>query len=178
MNTGRKPGQEEAEDKRRLVVEYEFEGQDDGERNVRMGRGRQAFLGSVTGKFSLGCIGDRVQWFRAEAEMQRWQEQVEGKLAELLRTIRSFGKMKDIWTKLSCMQADDLPGHVAYAKRQAAIYARLECDSKKKLGDVGYKQLLSMEGTIVDFVLAKRVEEQAFLETALKEHNSEFFFPV
>ncbi|KAJ7111002.1 hypothetical protein C8R44DRAFT_633535, partial [Mycena epipterygia] len=37
--------------------------------------------------------GDRVQWFRAEAEMQRWQEQIEQKLAELLRTIRSFRTM-------------------------------------------------------------------------------------
>jgi hypothetical protein len=26
----------------------------------------------------------RVQWFHAEAEMQRWQEQVELKLAELI----------------------------------------------------------------------------------------------
>jgi hypothetical protein len=39
--------------------------------------------------------GDRVQWFRAEAEMQRWQEQGEQKLAELLRTNRSFLKMED-----------------------------------------------------------------------------------
>ncbi|KAJ7866022.1 hypothetical protein B0H14DRAFT_2573576 [Mycena olivaceomarginata] len=32
---------------------------------------------------------DRVQWFRAEAEVQRWQEHVEMRLAELLRTILS-----------------------------------------------------------------------------------------
>ncbi|KAF9547927.1 hypothetical protein CPC08DRAFT_729608 [Agrocybe pediades] len=34
--------------------------------------------------------GDRVQWFRAEAEMKRWQEQWEIKQAELLRCIRTF----------------------------------------------------------------------------------------
>ncbi|KAJ7460466.1 hypothetical protein B0H11DRAFT_1923867 [Mycena galericulata] len=32
---------------------------------------------------SEAMAGDRVQWFRAEAEMQRWQEQGEQKLAEL-----------------------------------------------------------------------------------------------
>jgi len=108
--------------------------------------------------------------------MQRWQEEVEVKLAELMRSIRSFKKLKDVWTELSCSQADDLPGHVAYAKRQAAIYARLEFDSKKKLGEVGYKRLLSWDGMLVHFMEAKRAEEQAFLETALKERNSELFF--
>ncbi|KAJ7930322.1 hypothetical protein B0H13DRAFT_1858952 [Mycena leptocephala] len=48
---------------------------------------------------------DRVQWFRAEAEMQRWQEQKEQKLVELLRTVRSFVKMQHVWTQL----ADHLP---------------------------------------------------------------------
>jgi len=108
--------------------------------------------------------------------MQRWQEEVEVKLAELMRSIRSFKKLKDVWTELSRSQADDLPGYVAYAKRQAAIYARLEFDSKKKLGEVGYKQLLSWDGTLVDFMEAKRAEEEAFLGTALKERNGEFFF--
>src|SRR5215471_8085830 len=120
-------------------------------------------------------LGDRVQWFRAEAEMQRWQEQVEQKLAELLRTIRSFGKMKDIWSQLSSMQPNTLPGHIAYANRQSAMYARLESDSKKKLGEAGYKRLLSMDGPIVDFVKVKRAEEEAFLAKALRERSSEFF---
>ncbi|KAJ7913646.1 hypothetical protein B0H13DRAFT_1873761 [Mycena leptocephala] len=45
--------------------------------------------------------GDRLQWFRAEAEMQRWQEQKEQKLAELLRTNRSFLKMEATWAMLA-----------------------------------------------------------------------------
>ncbi|KAK6980805.1 CxC2 domain-containing protein [Favolaschia claudopus] len=41
--------------------------------------------------------GDRVQWFRAEAEMQRWQEQTEQKLAELLRTNRKWSTLGQKW---------------------------------------------------------------------------------
>ncbi|KAJ6552637.1 hypothetical protein DFH09DRAFT_1085810 [Mycena vulgaris] len=45
--------------------------------------------------------GDRVQWFRAEADMQRWQEQKEQNLVELLQTIQSFVKMQsDMWLVL------------------------------------------------------------------------------
>ncbi|KAK7021678.1 hypothetical protein R3P38DRAFT_2533474, partial [Favolaschia claudopus] len=66
--------------------------------------------------------GDRVQWFRAEAEMQRWQEQGEQKLAELLRTNRSFLKMEDTWQVLG--KRNNQPGHAAYAKQKAAMYRR------------------------------------------------------
>lgn len=112
--------------------------------------------------------GDRVQWFRAEAEMQRWQEQVEQKLAELLRTIRSFGKMKETWTELSLTQASNLPGHVAYAKKKASMYETMENDCRRKLEGAGYKHLLSMEGTLIDYIVAKRAEESLFLLKSLK----------
>lgn len=55
------------------------------------------------------------------------------------------------------------------------MYARLESDSRKKLEEVGYKPLLSMDGPLVDFVEAKRAEEDTFLTKALREHSSEFF---
>ncbi|KAJ7788052.1 hypothetical protein B0H14DRAFT_2628674 [Mycena olivaceomarginata] len=63
---------------------------------------------------------DRVQWFRAEAEMQRWQEQKEQKLAELLWTNRSFLKMEATWTALASESA--IAGHRAYARQKAATY--------------------------------------------------------
>ncbi|KAJ3712824.1 hypothetical protein C8R42DRAFT_567538, partial [Lentinula raphanica] len=40
---------------------------------------------------------DSVQWFRAEADMERWQEQLEIKHAEFLRLIASFTKHRDAW---------------------------------------------------------------------------------
>ncbi|KAJ7828326.1 hypothetical protein B0H13DRAFT_2373260 [Mycena leptocephala] len=63
---------------------------------------------------------DRVQWFRAEAEVQRWQEHVEMRLAELLRTIRSFRKWDEVW--LSLAEQQEKPGHAEYAKQKAHIY--------------------------------------------------------
>jgi hypothetical protein len=59
---------------------------------------------------TIYVLGNRVQWFRAEAEMQRWKEQKEQKLAELLRTNRSFLKMEATWTALATA------GHRAYAR--------------------------------------------------------------
>jgi hypothetical protein len=112
--------------------------------------------------------GERVQWFRAEAEMQRWQEQVEQKLAELLRTIRSFSKMKETWTDLSLRQDSHFPGRIAYAKEKASMYEMMESDCRKKLADAGYKHLLSIEGTLADYIDAKRAEEAAFHKKSLE----------
>ncbi|KAJ7861182.1 hypothetical protein B0H13DRAFT_1900607 [Mycena leptocephala] len=66
--------------------------------------------------------GNRVQWFRAEADMQRWQEQQEQKLAELLRTNCSFFKMDQAWRALA---SSDLPaGRQAFARQKAAMYRK------------------------------------------------------
>jgi hypothetical protein len=46
--------------------------------------------------------GDRVQWFRAEAEMQRWQEQGKQKLAELLRTSR-WSALAQLYLLVICL---------------------------------------------------------------------------
>ncbi|KAJ7429433.1 hypothetical protein B0H11DRAFT_2265751 [Mycena galericulata] len=43
---------------------------------------------------------DRVQWFRAEAEMYRWLEQYERKHAELMRVIERYRRDGEVWTKL------------------------------------------------------------------------------
>lgn len=112
--------------------------------------------------------GERVQWFRAEADMQRWQEQVEQKLAELLRTTRSFDKMRETWAALSLTPPSNLPGHIAYAKKKASMYETMESNCKKKLEGAGYKHLLSMEGPLADYVDAKRAEEAAVLRKSLE----------
>ena len=96
--------------------------------------------------------GDCVQWFRAEAEMQCWQEQIELKLAELLRTARSFRKMQEIWTKLA---QHPKPGYSAYAKQKAAMYGRMAHSCDEGLDRVGYGGLrLMMEsgGSLLEFV--------------------------
>jgi len=49
-----------------------------------------------TGTQKKRSVGDRVQWFRGEAEMQRWLEEMEIKLADFLQCIRSFHRMLQV----------------------------------------------------------------------------------
>ncbi|KAJ6484787.1 hypothetical protein C8R45DRAFT_931231 [Mycena sanguinolenta] len=106
---------------------------------------------------------DRVQWFRAEAEMQRWQEQKEQKLVELLRTIRSFFKMQEIWTQLVNRHASDHPGHCAYARQKAAIYQRRgeEAQNLARIG--GYGFLLEPTANVIEYLQKERVKENEYL---------------
>ncbi|KAJ7439556.1 hypothetical protein B0H11DRAFT_1934520 [Mycena galericulata] len=92
--------------------------------------------------------GDRVQWFRTEAEMQRWQEQGEQKLAESLRTNRSFRRMVDIWGSLASTNA--LAGHRAYARQKAAMYQKRAEQVQTLVTAAGFKDLLQENASIVD----------------------------
>ncbi|KAJ7716285.1 hypothetical protein B0H16DRAFT_1801604 [Mycena metata] len=108
--------------------------------------------------------GDRVQWFRAEAEMQRWQEQGEQKLAELLRTYRSFQRMDETWAALA---ATSLPaGHQAYARQKAAMYRKRAEEARYLVTAAGYRALLSKEGNILAVVQAERDREARILADA------------
>ncbi|KAJ7836709.1 hypothetical protein B0H13DRAFT_2368590 [Mycena leptocephala] len=76
---------------------------------------------------------DRVQWFRAEAEMYRWLEQYERKHVELFRVIGRYRRDSVVWAG----QADreevrngGLNGKVAYGRMQAAMHRRLEYNAK------------------------------------------------
>ena len=115
-------------------------------------------------------LGDRVQWFRAEADMQRWQEQVELKLAELFRTSRSFRRMQEIWTTLSL---DQPPSYMAYAKQKAAMYKEMAQSCDVGLDNAGYGGLrLELDSgnggmTLLKFVEEKRAKEKAILDADL-----------
>lgn len=106
------------------------------------------------------CLGDRVQWFRAEAEMQRWQEELEIKQAEFLRCIRSFGRMKEIWTALS-NRATSI-GLVAYAKQKAAMYSKMEIQCRNKLQVTGFGRILEVvkDGQILADHIASERQKQ------------------
>ncbi|THU76142.1 hypothetical protein K435DRAFT_903305 [Dendrothele bispora CBS 962.96] len=74
----------------------------------------------------------RVQFFRDEAQMERWQEQVEIKHAEFHRAIKYFGRFSEIWTNLAHKSdTQNKPGHAAYARKQAGMYINLknECET-------------------------------------------------
>ncbi|KAF7335902.1 CxC2 domain-containing protein [Mycena sanguinolenta] len=94
--------------------------------------------------------GDRVQRFRAEADMQRWQEQIEQKLAELLRTGRSFGKMQSVWSELATISQQD--GATAYAFQKSAMYKRRAAEVDTRLRELGYSKLCQKGASLVSFI--------------------------
>ncbi|KAJ7797854.1 hypothetical protein B0H14DRAFT_3493145 [Mycena olivaceomarginata] len=111
--------------------------------------------------------GDRVQWFRAEAEMQRWQEQKEQKLAELLRTNRSFLKMEATWAMLALDSTQKSLGHSAYARQKAAMYRKRAERAQALITAVGYGDLLAPDASIIQRVQRERDQELKFVADAL-----------
>ncbi|KAJ7652290.1 hypothetical protein B0H17DRAFT_1163665 [Mycena rosella] len=109
--------------------------------------------------------GDRVQWFRAEAEMQRWQEQGEQKLGEVLRTNRSFLKMQQTWKKLACRSP--LAGHQAYANQKAAMYRERAAAAQKLLTSLGYGDLLGENANLIQRVRLDREREAQLVRDSL-----------
>jgi len=95
--------------------------------------------------------------------MQRWQEQIEQKLAELLRTIRSFRTMHSVWTRLAQTQPSDRIGSIAYAKQKAAMYLKRTLNAQKLVVAAGYGDLLAESANLLDFVEAQRKKEEGFI---------------
>ncbi|KAJ7019172.1 hypothetical protein C8F04DRAFT_1052088 [Mycena alexandri] len=75
---------------------------------------------------------DQVQWFRAEAEMYRWLEQYERKHAELFRVIERYRRDSVVWAGLADREEVNrgINGTVTFARMQAAMYRRLEHNTK------------------------------------------------
>jgi hypothetical protein len=108
---------------------------------------------------------DRVQFFRAEAEYERWREQLEIKHAEAHRCMRYFEYFNKVWLELA--GAAGSPAHAAYARRTASLYRELRTRVQKVLAAVGLDALSFLDGkrTLVDLVLAwRRSEEQQYFK--------------
>ncbi|KAJ7500590.1 hypothetical protein B0H11DRAFT_1714473 [Mycena galericulata] len=76
---------------------------------------------------------DRVQWFRAEAEMYRWLEQYERKHAELMCVIERYRRDGEVWTKLGDREEErnrGADGASTFARMQAGMYKRLEHNAR------------------------------------------------
>lgn len=100
--------------------------------------------------------------------MQRWQEQKEQKLAELLRTIRSFVKMEKAWTELA---STDIPGHRAYAKQKAAMFQRRTAKARQLVAAAGYRDLLEENANIIHTVQTERDKEAKIVAEAISVSN-------
>ncbi|KAJ7026460.1 hypothetical protein C8F04DRAFT_1268097 [Mycena alexandri] len=80
---------------------------------------------------------DRVQWFRAEAEMYRWLEHYERKHAELMRVIERYRRDSEVWVGLADREEalNGLNGATSFARMQAAMHQRLENNAKLHFKD-------------------------------------------
>ncbi|KAJ7141932.1 hypothetical protein C8R43DRAFT_954584 [Mycena crocata] len=98
---------------------------------------------------------DRVQWFRAEAEMYRWLEYYERKHAELMRVITRFRRDSVVWAGRADRaeeQNGQINGAATFARMQAAMFQRLEHNT-----DVIFKSAES--GAHHDWVTATSFDE-------------------
>ncbi|KAJ3765858.1 hypothetical protein FB446DRAFT_654653, partial [Lentinula raphanica] len=109
---------------------------------------------------------DSVQWFRAEADMERWQEQLEIKHAEFLRLIASFKKHRDAWELLATQYSSRLtPGHTAYAKEHQDMFDSLRVNAEEKYRHCAIPFLRSRapDQSLGDrIILWRREEEKLF----------------
>ncbi|KAJ7082322.1 hypothetical protein C8R44DRAFT_753804 [Mycena epipterygia] len=87
----------------------------------------------------------RVQWHRARADMERWQEEVEILGQEFRRAIQGFIKMETVWNTLAQDHKDN-PGKQAYALKTANIYHKM-CEDAQSL------QMLEALGPVQELLL-------------------------
>lgn len=99
--------------------------------------------------------------------MQRWQEQGEQKLAELLRTRRSFDRMEQVWMQLAT--TNPLPGHQAYARQKATMYKQRSKDAQELISATGYHELLGPTSSIIARVRSDREQQARFIRDSVVE---------
>ncbi|KAJ7235962.1 hypothetical protein C8J57DRAFT_1248065 [Mycena rebaudengoi] len=132
-------------DRLHALQRYQWKGQKGGYGNWKWMLGQMKASRTLPDSIPLLMThaGDRVQWFRAEAEMQRWQEQWEQKLPL------------------------DSPSAAAYACQKAAMYTRRKVEAEKNIKDVGHEELLGEMANVVAFVESERKKARKFIEAAL-----------
>ena len=81
--------------------------------------------------YLLHHLVDRVRWFRARADMERWQEEVIILREEFKCTYRSFMFFSNAWRKAGLQFAESKVGYHAYALGRASIYLTLAVQCKE-----------------------------------------------
>ncbi|KAJ7699821.1 hypothetical protein B0H14DRAFT_3652410 [Mycena olivaceomarginata] len=100
-------------------------------------------------------MSDRVQWARAEAEMDRVQEQMEIKLTEFLRCLTTFQFNERAWIQMS-KNSDLGPGFAEWAKGTAQMWKQLSDQCQTHLTMAGYKFALEPDFNLVSYVERER----------------------
>ncbi|KAJ6481348.1 hypothetical protein DFH09DRAFT_950853, partial [Mycena vulgaris] len=99
---------------------------------------RQGYYGNLTDEEEAKYVQDsaKVQWHRARADVERWQEELEIVGQEFCRALQGFKKMHSVWTALADDHENN-PGRKAYASKVASMYEQMEknmCQQFEKVG--------------------------------------------
>jgi hypothetical protein len=85
-----------------------------------------------------------------------------------MRCIKTFEKMKSVWSELSTKVSEVAgePGSVAFARRQAAMFHRMEVDCRREYRSVGEKFFVNLPSDVrlADRVVAFREKERIWME--------------
>ncbi|PPQ77254.1 hypothetical protein CVT24_009906, partial [Panaeolus cyanescens] len=107
--------------------------------------------------------GDRVHWFRAEAEMERWREQWELKLVEFVRCIAHFDYTSQAWSRIAD-QANDMARRV-YALKHAFQYKVMSqkitdmfCSAEVEMGE---PTLYKKNENLIEYIIRHRQQEHS-----------------
>ena len=74
------------------------------------------------------CVAARIEWFRARAEKDRHNENVNQLHADFRHTITAYSKMSVLWTAAS-NRPELSRGARAYAHQKAAMFKEMESTS-------------------------------------------------
>jgi hypothetical protein len=64
----------------------------------------------------------RVNWLRAKARKERWEEEIELVVSEMGWTIKCFQYHERVWRERA--EKMEGPGHIAYAWKQSSIWGK------------------------------------------------------
>ena len=84
----------------------------------------------------------RVRWFRAKAEMERYEEEVLILHQEIKRTQRTFTFLSNVWTSKAESESSR-PGYSAFAYERADMYSRMASDCESEYAEVLKDKALS-----------------------------------
>ncbi|CAK5283699.1 unnamed protein product [Mycena citricolor] len=98
----------------------------------------------------------RVEWTRAKARKERWEEEVKLIREEMRRVLRSLAWEVSTWQQRAVMERSDLDpvtamGASAYAAKQASLYARLSVHFKNRFSMSLGEAARYAESTDVDY---------------------------
>lgn len=80
---------------------------------------------------------NRVNWLRAKARHQRWQEEVQILEHEMMWTQLWFCHQKSKWQqRMTAAKVDSKPGHYAYAAKQVGIWFQFWETARMEFSDV------------------------------------------